>query len=108
MLNNRLYHLYQPRTKNKNPTQKFEHQLVVPKCLRPDVLYAYHDSATGACHPGFKKTYESLRVKYYWKHMYQLVWDYTTSCETCQEMKRDTTKQKTPLKPYQVNPIFSR
>ena len=107
MLNNRLYHLYQPRTKNKTPTQRFEHQLVVPKCLRPDVLFAYHDSATGACHPGFKRTYESLRAKFYWKHMYQLTWNYVTSCVTCQEMKRDTSKRKAPLKPYQVDPIFS-
>ena len=108
MLNNRLYHLYQPRTKNRDPKGALEHQLVIPKCLRPDVLYAYHDSATGACHPGFKRTFESIRMKYYWKHMYQEVSDYTTSCKICQEMKRDTSKRVAPLKPYQVDPIFSR
>ena len=107
MLNKRLYHLYQPRTKNRDPKGKFERQLVIPKCLRPDVLYAYHDSATGACHRGFKRTFESLRMKYYWKHMYQNVWDYTTSCSLCKEMKRDASKRVAPLKPYQLDPIFS-
>ena len=108
ILNNRLYHLYQPRTKNRDPKSKLEHQLVIPKCLRPDVLHAYHDSATGACHPGFKRTFESIRMKYYWKHMYQEVSDYTSTCTVCQEMKRDPSKRVAPLKPYQIDPIFSR
>ena len=108
MLNNRLYHLYQPRAKNRDPKGALEHQLDIPKCLRPDVLHAFHDSAIGACHPGFKRTFEALRMRYYWKHMYQQVFNYTATCEICQEMKRDTNKREAPLKPYQVDPVFSR
>ena len=108
MLNDRLYHLYQSRAKRKDPQARLEHQLVVPKCLRPDVLHAFHDSATGACHPGFKRTFESIRGRYFWKHMYQESYDYVTSCKICQEMKRDTNRRNAPLKPYDVDPIFSR
>ena len=108
MLNDRLYHLYQSRAKRKDAQARLEHQLVVPKCLRPDVLHAFHESATGACHPGFKRTFESIRGRYFWKHMYQESYDYVTSCKICQEMKRDTNRRNAPLKPYDVDPIFSR
>lgn len=81
---------------------------MVPKIIRQDILYSYHDSSVGACHLGFKRTYEAMRAKYYWKRMYQECYDYVTSCATCQEMKHDTNKRNAPLKPYKVDAIFTR
>ena len=72
------------------------------------VLYAFHDSTVGACHLGFKKTYEAMRANYFWKHMYQECYDYDTSCEKCHELKHDTIKRSAPLKPHDVDPIFAR
>lgn len=91
MLNGKMYHLFQYRTKNKHSSENFIYQLAIPKRLRQDVLLAYHDSQTGACHLGFKCTYETIRAMYFWKHMFQDFYDYVTSCTTCQELKRDTS-----------------
>ncbi|MCG7879965.1 MAG: hypothetical protein N0C90_27110 [Candidatus Thiodiazotropha endolucinida] len=108
LLNGKLYHLFQNRAKNRDPASTFIYQLVVPKCLRQDLLYSYHDKPAGGCHLGFQRVYESLRSKYYWKGLYQDTYDYVTSCETCQLMKRDTNKRNTPLKSLEIEPIFSK
>ena len=40
--------------------------------------------------------------------MYQECYDYVISCKICQEMKRDTNRRNAPLKPYEIDPIYSR
>ena len=108
LLNNKLYHIYQNRTRHKISVDPLIHQLVVPKCLRQDLLYAYHDSPAGGCHLGFQRVYQTLRTKYYWKGMYEYAYNYIMSCQTCQEMKRDTNKRNVPLKPLNIEPIFAK
>ena len=108
LLQNKLYHVYQNRTKNKVSTDPFIHQLVVPKCLRKDLLFSYHDSPLAGCHLGFQRVYQSLRMKYYWKGLYNDTYLYVTSCSVCQEMKRDTNKRNAPMKPLNIEPAFAK
>ena len=106
MKDGKLYHLFQPRTKNKTTTDQFIYQLVVPKNLRLKLLQAYHDDH--ACHLGFNKLYEILKLKYFWKGMYQHTYDFVTSCQICQTTKRSMNTRITPLHPYQIDGLFTR
>ena len=60
--------------------------LCVPKKLALDVLAAHHDTPTG-CHYGIWKTYDTLRRKYHWSGMKQMVKEYVRTCKPCQLMK---------------------
>jgi len=44
-----LYHLWQQSNPNTHPRMEMVQQLVIPKSLRKEILYA--------CHSGLKKTY---------------------------------------------------
>ena len=100
--------LYQNRTKNKVSTDPLIHQLGVPKCLRQDFLYSYHDSPVAGCHLGFQRAYQSLSMKYYWKGFYNDTYLYVTSCCVCHEMKRVTNKRNAPMKPLNIEPAFAK
>ena len=91
--------------KHKRRDQAFS-QLVVPKCLREDVILAYHD---GNAHLGFDKTYLAIRSKYYWPKMYSDIDIHVRTCDTCQKCKRSYNNNKAPLilLPVQSGP-FSR
>jgi hypothetical protein len=44
-----------------------------------------------------QKTYEAVRQKYVWPGMYQHIYDYITSCKTCQIIKRNTHAKRTTM-----------
>ncbi|CAG2245678.1 unnamed protein product [Mytilus edulis] len=69
-----LFHHYYPRGKG-HLSDRVIKQLVVPKSLRNDVLLSYHDAIIAA-HPGIDRTYNNIRMKYYWKRMYSDIEDY--------------------------------
>ena len=60
---NSLYHFFDALSKKNKRREDSFSQLVVPKCLRKDVIHAYHD---GNAHLGFDKTCAAIRSKYYW------------------------------------------
>ena len=101
-----LYHFYQPRTKKANRSEGSIIQVALPKALRLDVLKSYHDSIAGGGHLGIQKTYESIRQKFYWPHMYQHIQDYVLSCDICQRIKVDRRQPRVPLTNMPITDTF--
>jgi transposase InsO family protein len=106
MENDILFHLYYPRGKGKQ-SDRIIKQLVVPKVLRNDVLLAYHDALT-ACHQGIERTYNSIRLKYFWPKQYAQIETYVKTCQTCQQSKNDKHAKKAPLHPIPPDDVFGR
>ena len=79
--------------------------LIIPKELRHDVLTAAHGDL-GAGHYGTQRTYTTLRLKYFWKGMYNDCKNWVLSCEPCNTRKqpvRPTRAELHPLKPVMTN-----
>ena len=57
-------------------------RLFVPEHLREKVLTAYH-SENG--HLGIDKSWETAKIKYYWKNMYKDFYTYISQCVPCRE-----------------------
>jgi transposase InsO family protein len=108
MLNSVLFHFYQPRTRGLPAEQRLIKQLALPKILREDCLLAYHDSKAAGCHLGIERTFIAIRNKYHWKHQYQDIHDYITSCDVCQRAKRHYHAHPAPLASMPVEEAFSR
>lgn len=105
-----LYHIFQPRMKHKDKesTDQLILQLALPEEKRQDVLKAYHDCLTGGGHFGVTKTFGSIRLKYWWPKMYQMIQDYVQNCDICQRIKTDRHRLPAPLHPLPVEETFSR
>ena len=101
-----LYHLYYPRGKGHKADRLIK-QLIVPQVLRNDVLLSYHDSLLGG-HQGMERTYQSIRQKYFWPRMFSDIESYVTSCEICQQVKRNYHAMPAPLQPLPAGDTFSR
>ena len=108
MTNGVLYHLYYPRGKGHR-SERLVKQLVVPFDLRNDILLSFHDSLLGG-HFATDRTYQSIRLRYFWIGMYADILDYVKSCEACQKAKRVIHPQNPQLHPLPVAPnqLFSR
>ena len=73
-------------------------QLVAPKTLVFDILSSVHgDQAAG--HFGMKKTFQTLKLNFYWKGMLRDVKDWVQSCYHCNASKRPTRPFRAPLTP---------
>ena len=103
-----LYHVYEPRRKGVPKSENCIRQLAVPKPLRKEVLMSAHDTKIGGAHAGFDRTYNTLKLSYFWPKMYADVEQYVASCEKCQVAKRPMHKHATPLKPLPVTSTFER
>ena len=101
-----LYHYYQPRMKKANRSEGSIIQVALPKALRLDVLKSYHDSIAGGGHLGIQKTFESIRQKFYWPHMYQDIQDYVLSCDICQKVKVDRRQPRVPMTNMPITDTF--
>jgi hypothetical protein len=66
------------------PTQP--DQLVVPASNR-SLLIEYKHEGEHAGHPGAKRTFEKLRLRYWWPRLRKDVEDYVTACEACRRIK---------------------
>ena len=73
--------------------------LVVPQILKHDVLMAHHSELCQA-HFGYRRTYATMRLKYYWHGMHKDVRNWVLSCKKCNE-------KKTPVRPVRalLNPL---
>jgi transposase InsO family protein len=68
-------------------------KLVVPSHQQENVLRKEHDDAA---HQGFKKTFDRIRLRFYWPRMAQIIRKYVSVCEVCKASKPLTTCS-TPL-----------
>jgi hypothetical protein len=60
-----------------------KHQLVVLQNLMQDVMRLNHDTVYAA-HPGIKRTYSLIAMRYWWPGMWKSVEDFVKSCDLCQ------------------------
>lgn len=102
-----LFHLWYPKGKGHKKERVIK-QLCVPHTLRNDILLSYHDSVL-ACHMATERCFQTIRMKYYWKSMYQDIKTYIETCEECQKSKRHYQGKSAPLHPFKSDDdIFSR
>ena len=101
-----LYHFYHPRSKG-HKWENVKKQLAVPLVFRDSVLKSYHDALMGG-HFGIERTYEAIRIKFFWPSMYKDIKIYCQSCEACQQAKRHVHHKKALLQPLPVGDVFSR
>jgi hypothetical protein len=64
-----------------------DHQLVVPESLVREVIAQNHDPIY-ASHPGQKRTFEILCLRYWWPGMRRDVDKYVGECDECQRRKQ--------------------
>ncbi|UYV72850.1 hypothetical protein LAZ67_10000987, partial [Cordylochernes scorpioides] len=74
--------------------------LVIPKCMRPDILKEFHDVPT-AGHLGFARTYDRIRKRYFWPGLYNSVRRYVAHCKECQRKKGENKLPAGKLIPIQ-------
>ncbi len=76
-------------------------QLVVPKCLRKQVLSVAHDNVAG--HLGITKTYHRILRYFFWPGIKSDVAQYCRSCHVCQVVgKPNQIILPAPLKPIPI------
>ena len=101
-----LYHHHYIRGKGPKEDRLCQ-QLVVPRSLRDDLLRSYHDSPLGG-HQGEDRTFNCIRMKYFWKTMFNDIVFYVKSCQECQQAKRKFHAKNAPLQPIPPSDIFGR
>ena len=94
-----LYHLLDVHAKNvKRQIDNVQLCLVVPEPLRHDVLCSVHgDDCAG--HFGTDRTYQTLRLKYFWRGMFRDTKNFVLSCQKCNTRKEPVRPIKAPLQP---------
>ncbi|CAL8109893.1 unnamed protein product, partial [Orchesella dallaii] len=76
---------------NDNESRKLV--IVLPGSLKYEVLSYFHNTPE-AGHFGRKKTYLSIRQRFYWNRMEKDIADFVRSCQVCQKYKSDNLKRK--------------
>ena len=98
-----LFHLWTPRGPRHTSTYE---QLVIPTALCYEILTWGHDDAMTGGHFGTVKTYEKLRIRYYWRHMYSDIQHWCRSCCDCAMKKTPRNRHKAALLPIPVQDAF--
>ena len=96
-----LYFVLDRKSKDLHAKKQVEELhlcLVVPKELRHDVLTAMHGDLPGG-HYGTQRTYTTLRLKYFWKGMYNDCKNWVLSCLSCNQRKNPVRPLKAELHP---------
>ncbi|CAC5412556.1 unnamed protein product [Mytilus coruscus] len=74
-------------------------RLYVPLQLREEVVNQYHD----VDHLGVDKTYDAIKIKYFWPNLYKELHEYVNSCIICQQRSSYNGKpllQETDIPPF--------
>lgn len=79
---------------------------VIPKAMREDILFLFHDDPLNGGHLGYKKTLVKVRSKVYFKGMSRYVKKYVASCLDCQTKKVPKVAKVGYLQPPRVGQIF--
>jgi len=75
-------------------------RLYIPQHIQKKIIEEYH---TSLGHMGIDKTYDAIRLKYYWVNLYKDITAYVTTCVTCQTRSSQKTKpivQETDTPPF--------
>ena len=82
--------------------------LYLPKGRQAEALRKAHDSDIGG-HRDWKKTYERIKVAYFWISMISDIKRYIQNCEKCQRAKQPHSKASitAPLKPLEIPSRFN-
>ena len=75
-----------------NPIDQPTLRLVVPKQLRSNVIAQFHDHNG---HMGVDKTFDNIKLRYYWINLYKDISEHIAKCITCS--KRGLKFQRAPL-----------
>ena len=67
--------------------------------MKKFVLTQFHDENG---HMGVQKTFDSIRQKFFWSHLYKDVYKYVSKCTVCQT--RSLQKIKQPLQETDIPP----
>lgn len=85
---------------------RFEWKLCLPEELRQSVLRQEHDDVL---HPGYEKTLQRIKIRYYWPKMAMDTKRYVRACVTCKQCKPTTVasapemgRQKNTDRPFQI------
>ena len=71
-------------------------QLVIPRCLREEVLEEAH-AGTVSCHLGEDKTLARVKEKFFWPGYSSAVKEWCKTCVNCATRKAPTHKRRYPL-----------
>ena len=109
VLNNKvLYRIRDTHKKNrKRQIDEIECCLVVPAVLKQTLLEHAHGVST-ASHFGYRRTYDTIQLKYYWKGMFTDVRNWVLSCEKCNTKKSPIHPLKAPLHPLPPTRVNER
>lgn len=77
-----------------DPNEGLLRQLVLPHCLRPEVLRLLHDQAG---HQGIERTITLVHRRFYWPGSYKDITLFCKSCERCGVAKMPQPRVHTPL-----------
>ncbi|KAI1303655.1 Transposon Ty3-G Gag-Pol polyprotein [Halotydeus destructor] len=80
---------------------------VIPKAMREDILYHYHDDPT-AGHLGYHKTLDRVRDRFYFAKMAKYVRRYVQTCIDCQTKKYPAVAPAGLLQPLETTEPFER
>lgn len=56
----------------------------------------------------FQKTYEKIRINYWWPFMYSQIQDLCATCDSCLRCKRPFGQRTAPLQPIKIGMPFER
>ena len=102
-----LYKICQPSKKKMKRVDRIECCLVVPTALKHDVLTAHHSELCQA-HFGYRRTYATLQLKYYWKGMFADTYKWVVSCVKCNTKKHPVRPIRALLNPLPPTHVGER
>ena len=83
-------------------------KIMAPELMIPDILKSFHDMPY-AGHLSFQKTYQQIKVKFYWNKMRQHIKAYCRACHSCAINKKNRTKKKAPMGKYpEITTVWGR
>ena len=99
-INNGVLYRYRDRkyTSEGRQVNETNYCLVVPSVLKTLLLTEFH-GVSSSCHFGYKRTYATLRLKYFWPGMLSDVRNWVLSCTKCNTKKPAVRPTRAPLQP---------
>jgi hypothetical protein len=76
-------------------------RLCVPYAARAKLMAEFHDGAVGG-HAGVGKTYQLMRVSFFWPNMVGDIARYIAHCDPCVRNKSSTTPYHVPAQPLEA------
>lgn len=85
----------------RSKQHKDRYLLAIPKSMVEYILKEAHDAPVSG-HFGVKRTYETIRTRFYWRTIDQDVKRYVKSCDKCQKKKADSRPREGLMMPMPI------